>query len=239
MDPNTFTMPYLESLSTGELAELAGRNGLDIPLGLERIFIIGELLELGRADIRRHSMRDQENGEGKDMDAIVPVGEFGELSALPEQYGMPYMEVLIRDPLWVFAFWEVKRKPRDSQGEDADSEEYFLRIVPLRGDGMRADTAASFTVAVGANDRSLYLGIPLDDGRCFRVDLCVRQNETSAVLASSRPFRLPRLIDPPSDAPRGDGDMQAAYRNPLSGLSGAGSFPLVRSVDRLHRNKGA
>jgi len=234
MDFHPFTMPYLESLSTGELVELAIRNGLDIPPGLERVFIIGELFELGRVGARP---RDWENGGGHGMDAVAPSDEFGELAVLPDQYGASFVDVLIRDPLWVFAFWEAKKQVRDSQG--AGTEERFLRIVPLRGEGMQADTAASFTVAVGADDRSLYLGIPHDEGRCFRVDLCVRQGEVCSVVAASRPFRLPRLIEPPSDAPRGDGDVQAAYRNPLSGLSGAGRFPLVRSVDRLHRCKGA
>jgi len=234
MDFNPFTMPYLESLSTGELAQLAGRNGLDIPHGLERVFIIGELLELGRA------RRGWESGEVAEMSSGAPAGEFfGGLAALPEQYGASYVDVLIRDPLWVFAFWEVKRLARDPQGEDANPGERFLRIVPLRGEGMQPDTSASFTVAVGEGDRSLYLGIPHDGERCFRVDLCLRQDGACSVLAASRPFRLPRLIDSPSDAARGDEGVQAAYRNPLSGLSGAGSFPLVRSVDRLHRCKGA
>ena len=40
------TIPYLESLSTGELIDLAVKNGLDIPPGLERVFIIEELLYL-------------------------------------------------------------------------------------------------------------------------------------------------------------------------------------------------
>jgi len=208
-------MPYLESLSTAELAELAGRNGLDIPPDLERVFIIGELLELERAEARWGGL-----GEGGEE----PAGEFaGELSELPDQYGVSYIDVLIRDPLWVFACWEAKRQAQD---DGAGSPEHCLRIVPLEGS---ADDSASFTVAVGAGDRSLYLGIPHDAGRRFRVELCTGQG---AVLAASRPFRLPRLAAPPS------GGERSAYGNPLSELSGAGRFPLVRSVDRPHRGKG-
>jgi len=225
-------MPYLESLSTAELAELAGRNGLDIPPNLERVFIIGELLEFERMDARWDGHRRGEGGEGGDMATDLSVGEpVGELKELPEQYGMSYIDVLIRDPLWVFAFWEVKRQARGLQEEGADSVEYCLRIVPLRGNDLLADTTASFTVSVGTNDRSLYLGIPHEDGRCFRVELCTRQG---AVLAVSRPFSLPRLV---AEAPRDDG-VRAVYDNTLSELSGVKRFSLVRSVDRLHRCKG-
>jgi len=235
MDFPSFTMHYLESLSTGELAELADRNGLDIPPGLERVFIIGELLELERYDRR--------NGEVDDAGLSMPSGEFIMPTALPDQYGMSYIDVLIRDPLWVFVFWEVKKQGRNSQGGDAGPNEYCLRIVPLKGDEMRADIDASFTVAVGMDDRSLYLGIPHDAGRCFRVDLCARSGDGCAALAVSRPFRLPWLVGPksygqiPNDAR--EREMQAVYRNPLSELSGAGRFPLVRSVDRLPRDKGS
>ena len=227
-------MPYLESLSTAELAELAGRNGLDIPPGLERVFIIGELLELERMEARRPG------GEWRYPAGELRPGEFegelSEVSELPDQYGMSYVDVLIRDPLWVFACWEVKKQARDAQDGEADPE-HCLRIVPLRGDDLVTDVAASFTVAVGAGDRSLYLGIPHEGGRCFRVELCARQGEDFAVLAASRPFRLPGLVPPPPDSPLEDGD-HAVYGNPLAELSGASRFPLVRSVDRPHRHKG-
>ncbi|MCL2192173.1 MAG: DUF4912 domain-containing protein [Treponema sp.] len=231
-------MPYLESLSTAELVELAGRNGLDIPPSLERVFIIGELLELERANAKWDNRQQAENGESPDDLPESDLVELREIAELPEQYGFSYIDVLIRDPLWVFAFWEIKRSARDFQDEGASSVEHCLRIVPLRGgaDDLRADIAASFTVAVGASDHSLYLGIPREDGRCFKIELCVRQGEGCTVIAASHPFRLPRLVSPPSDLFL-DPDVRKVCDNPLSVLSGAKCFPLVRSIDRLHRHK--
>ncbi|MCL2600620.1 MAG: DUF4912 domain-containing protein [Treponema sp.] len=226
MNCHPFTVPYLESLSTGELAELADSNGLDIPPGLERVFIIGELLELERAAAKP---------EAKDADPDAPTGEPSEYAVLPEQYGMTYVSVLIRDPLWVFAFWEVRKQAR----EDAQPKEYCLRIVPLEGG------ADAFTVTVGESDRSLYLGIPHEGGRRFRVDLCVRQGDGLALVAESRPFRLPRLVGQKPDVKPGeprDGDAAGrdVYGNPLAELSGARCFPLVRSIDRRpQQSKGA
>ena len=226
-------MPYLESLSTAELVELAGRNGLDIPPNFERVFVIGELLELGLAnarwDERLREVGDEAAWGDPSGEGTIEPREIVDVAELPEQYGSSYVDVLIRDPLWVFAFWEIRKQGREPQDDEAG---YCLRIVPLRGDDLLADIAASFTVAVGAKDTSLYIGIPDEDGRCFRIELCVKQGDGQAVLAASHPFRLPRPVAPP------DGDPRAVYGNPLAELSGVRCFPLVRSVDRLHRNKG-
>ena len=224
MDFQSFKVRYLESLSTGELVELADRNGLDIPPDLERVFIIGELLEL-----ERYGRRD-EDGEGKE----VAAGELAGLAKLPERYCVSYIDVLVRDPLWVFAFWEAR-----AQDEGPDAGERFLRVLPLRGGDFLADASAALTVGVGAGDGSLYVGIPYDMGRHFRIDLCAWQNGGGAVLASSRPFTLPRLagqqnggLSPPDE----NGDARAG---PLSELSGASRFRLVRNTDRLSRRKDA
>jgi len=210
MDFASFKMRYLESLSTAELAELADRNGLDIPPGFERVFIIGELLEL-----ERHGRRGAEEEPEE--------GEFTELAALPDAYGLPRIDVLVRDPLWVFAYWEPRRHP-----EGSEPAEPFLRVVPLRGEEMLPDGAASLTVAVAPGDRSLYLGIPAGEGRCFRVELCERRGEDRSVAAASRPFTLPKAFEPGAEG-----------LSPLAVLSGAEGFPIARSVDRLSRLKGA
>jgi len=221
MDFNSFKIRFLEGLSTAELVELADRNGLDIPPGLERVFVIGELLELERRDGRR----DADMAEGP-----AESGEFGGVPELPERYGASYVDVLVRDPLWVFAFWEINSRPRDAKEEDAAPEERFLRVVPLRGDGLAPDAEAALTVAVGADDRALYLGIPPDEGRVFRVDLCARRGNERFALASSRPFRLPRPV----------GEPRARFLDaPLAVLSGAAGFPLARSVERLPRRDRA
>ena len=45
VDDARLNRPFLESLTTAELIQLADRTGIDVPPGLERIVIIGELLE--------------------------------------------------------------------------------------------------------------------------------------------------------------------------------------------------
>jgi len=213
-----FTMPYLESLSTAELAALADGHGLDIPPDLERVFMLGELLEYGDFLRRR-------GGAAPKLDP--PAEAFREPAALPERYGAPFVDVIVRDPLWVFAFWETKKPPADAgdagPGSGDAAKGHFLRVVPLGGgDG------ESFTVDVGAANGSLYVGVPRLDVRSFRLDLCARRGEGHAVIAESGEFRMPRHV---GDG-EGDAELRAVHENPLARLSGAGSFMLARSVDR-------
>ena len=212
MDP-AFTMPYLESLSTAELAALAGRNGIDVPAGLDRVFIIGELLEAVPPP-------------PAEVPAPAVAEGAWELAELPGQYGISYVDVLVRDPLWVFAFWEAKPGVLETSGG-----EYCLRVVPLSEGDFRPDPASSFTVAVGPGDRSLYLGINPEEGRLFRIDLCSVRGGETAVIAESRPFRMPEVPDAAAAA--------ATAASRLAVLSGAGRFPLALGADRIPRRAGA
>jgi len=203
MDFQSFKVRYLESLSTSELVELADRNGLDIPPGLERVFVISELL-----DLERYAHRD-EGDEERDV-------KFGGLPELPSRYGVSRVDVLVRDPLWAFAFWECKRPAPNRNGAAAD---LFLRVVPLRGSDLRADGEAALEVAAGREEGSLYVGIPCEMGRDFRIDLCARQGAGAAALAASAPFRMPALAD-------------AREAGALALMSGAQGFPTARSAGR-------
>ena len=215
-----FTMPYLESLSTGELLTLADMSGLDIPPGLEPIFIIEELLDWDRD-------HDEYNDDVEDVDRNI----FNPVMILPNRYHFSFVEALIRDPLWAFVFWEVKAHDRELYEKSEDFEGYCLRVSPFVDGKAQAD---SFLVTVGVKDTSRYLGFPPDDGRCFKIELCVQLAENITVLAVSRPLTLPRLVKVHQAQP----EIRAVYRNSLAQLSGVDRFSLVHSEDRELRPRG-
>jgi hypothetical protein len=228
MDSSCFTMSYLESLSTGELITLAEKSGLDIPHGLERVFIIEELLYLGH------------NGDDK-ADDIVDMShhEFKELAALPKHYNISSVEVLVRDPLWAFVFWDLKEHDRLLHQKMADFPGYWLRVIPMKEEANQQedthaarqrvpDLASSFTVAVGLNDSGWYVGFPPDDGRWFKIELCTMYQDDFTVLAESPSFMLPGLI----------GRRDDLQENRLAQLSGVDHFALAHSEDRLSRPRG-
>jgi hypothetical protein len=210
------TLEHLEGLSTPELVELAGKYGLDILSEIERASIIEELLYLDHDT-------DNENHQE------APPNGFREFTFLPRQYHVSFVETLIRDPLWVFVFWEIKTHDRDMYEKAEDFDGYCLRITPLNEVTLEPGGAA-FIVTVDADDHGRYLGFPPEDGRCFKVELCLLKGVIYNVIAESRPFVLPRLIEPKRDEL-----VQAVYGNPLALLSGVEQFPLIHSEDHLVR----
>jgi len=137
----------LESLSTDELIKIADTYGVDIPPELERIFIIEEILEAVNSAI--------ENPE----DPIEVNPSYSEAVLLPKQYNISYIEVIIRDPLWVFVFWEIKSHDRETHENANDFKGYFLRIIPLNKDGKEIKSKEdTFTVLISREDNARYLG---------------------------------------------------------------------------------
>jgi hypothetical protein len=226
MDDYHISRSYLEGLTTGELAALAEGEGIDVPPGLERNFIIEEILEAFSDDFFDAFLND-DSGERA---AILEEKHFLEPVPLPKQYNITYIDVIIRDPLWVYAFWEIKNSDREILERNAEFQGYYLKVSPLGkcGDG------ESFTVSVGTSDFAWYLGfspesitggrVKTNTGNCrFRVELYARLGETQELLAASRSFSMPSLLGVPETF---------GEQNQLRRLSGTEELPILRSGER-------
>jgi hypothetical protein len=231
MDDSWINRPYLESLTTRELVRMADGLGIDIPPGLERVFIIEEILEFASED----------EDAGKPESPALVETDFLDTVSLPKQYNITFIEIMIRDPLWVFSFWEIKSHDKELHEKAPDFGGYYLKALPLGGVGFpkrgiahrEAPEAENlFTVPVGTADTAWYLGFPPSGGR-YKVELCVLRGSEEIVLAVSRPFKLPKLLNLPGV--EGNEAMDAIYKNPLIRLSGAEDFHVLRNVDRLSR----
>ncbi|MDR2101260.1 MAG: DUF4912 domain-containing protein [Treponema sp.] len=224
MDDPCLEKAYLESLTTHELIKLADRFGIDIPPGLERIFIIEELVDLAAGD------------EPNSENPREPLREAGFLESvpLPKQYNITFIEVLPRDPLWVFTFWEVKGHDKELYERASNFMGYHLRVCPQ--DVLdAAGSDSSFIVPVEPSDTAWYLGFPPSGGR-YRVELCVVRGDEAITLAVSHPFKMPKLLNPPKTVETGGAvEEQGVYKNPLSCLSGIKDLPVLRNGDRLSR----
>jgi len=169
----------------------------------------------------------------------VALQEENDLLPLPKHYNISFVETLIRDPLWTFVFWEIKKQDRDFHENSVHFDGYRLRAVPLKEPGFRPDMAASFTVTVGRNDCGWYMGFPANGWRCYKIELCAKHRNDYTVLAESNMFSLPRPVQPRLETASRvmdiDEEIQALYRNPLAQLSGIDRFLLYRGIDRQSR----
>ena len=228
--------------------KLADMYGLDVSVCHQRVDIIEELADYGKKNSVTDRTGDAYESEDTARDGVVGKEDhdaddgFGASAALPKQYNISFIEVNVRDPLWVFVFWGIKSQERELHENTPDFKGYCLRAVQLAENSPQPGGIVAFSVAVGVEDISRYLGFPPGNGRLFQVELCALHGTGGAVLAASRPFRLPRLINNRNNnctVPGQNSDINNAYTNPLAQLSGIENYSLTRSVDRLPRAKEA
>ena len=239
------TRAYLESLTTDDLFKIADDFGVDIPPGLDRPFIIGELLDIALADVREFGNSSGFMAEETDMmDTVLT-----ESVPLPRQYNITFVEVMIRDPLWAFVFWEIKAQDKEHFEKAPDFGGYYLKVSPWAKPAgaprqEKADTD-NFTVSVNPNDTAWYLGltsfmvqgITAADNTQYKLELCAGLGGNETVLAASGPIRLPGLPELPSRQEKLE--PSGAWENPLIRLSGYEDFHILRKNERQPRTKRA
>ncbi|HHU35912.1 MAG TPA: DUF4912 domain-containing protein [Treponema sp.] len=174
MDEEKLTKTHLESLSTHDLLEIADDYGVDIPAGLNRRFIIGELLEMAE-DNARYAVKTAALA-----DSAMPIPE----ESLPESYNETRITVLLRDPGWIYIYWDFHTSKFNTLFDNPNFDSFFLRVNTFS----REDSSQLldfFDVEVGATDRKWYVRLS-DKKNYYRVDLfCRIKQEKDRILAAS------------------------------------------------------
>ena len=193
MDNTPLGRAYLETLSMTDLVRLADDYGIDIPEGLNRRFIIGELLEVS----------SDESADRADTGALVETEFVVSPDALPETYNENQITVLLRDPGWIFVCWDFQTNLIAALTGNTHFESLFLRVNFLSGT-KPAQTTDFFDVDVGLADRKWYIHLSGHAPSC-RVDLyCRYQQEREELIARSSelPLSVPVLGETASQGKR-------------------------------------
>jgi hypothetical protein len=213
---------HLETLTTNELIKMADAMGIFIPLDLERSFIIQELLEAGVELNTEEPQRVSEDSS----DAIQTF----EFAPLPKQYNVNYLEVLLRDPLWAFVYWEINSLSRKTYESFSDFKGFILHVEPLPFKGEKS-LIEPFSISVGSTDT--FWGIYIQpEMKLFQVKLCAKRGERKEMIVSSREINVPQPLDP------GNEKVRNCSKYPMLGLSGIEEFEIIHNIDktpRVHR----
>jgi len=187
------TSEKLASLSVEDLYLFAERMGLDLPSGLERVFVLEEILDVLAEDseerlaARGDALRVEEmKYSGSEPDSIVLAKDPEQV--LERRYNETMIRALVRDPSWAFAFWDISDAERTAfRGEDQGAA-LFLRVSELDG----AAKKEFFDIPVSFDDLQWYINLPRPAVR-FRIDLCARHGASRLrVLARSNEVEAPR-----------------------------------------------
>ncbi len=164
---------YLESVSTDELLQLAELYGLFVPSGLNRSFIIRELLDI-----------DDYNYTGTDKSAEADTEKYCISTGLPASYNSTEISVIIRDPMWLFVFWDFCKAEFEELTKNEKFDSFVLRVL-LFAEGERTAPYDYYDVDIKKTDRSRYIHLSFDD-IVTRIKLCARfEKNELRVLAES------------------------------------------------------
>ncbi len=190
MSDTKLSRAYLETLPSADLIALADDLGIDIPENLNRRFIIGELLEAAED-------MDDSDDDLEESDEITTAD-------LPDTYNETLISAVLRNPVWLFAYWDVKKDHIALVRKSDKVQSLSLRVTMFHRD--EPETVADFfDVPITIEDRNRYILLPAGFG-FVRVDLVLNmEDEAYEVWASTGmitlPYVSPRIANPLPETP--------------------------------------
>ncbi|MBN1520664.1 MAG: DUF4912 domain-containing protein [Spirochaetales bacterium] len=218
----------LNGLSLEALYALAEKMGLDLPAGLERVFVVEAVLEAFDEDNEERRASgdaaihiEEKKFSGSELDEID-----ASLDAAPcivGRYNETVIHCVPRDHEWAFAFWDVRDDEQDLLKAEGGFSGFFLRVV--KNPSHDGKGSSGFDIPVEDDDNHWYIHLPEQD-TVYRLDLCARFGAKFRPIAHSHAFRTPRSVLTTAD----DGlePKQAA----LAGLSGIDHLMIQNLPDR-------
>ncbi|TVR57087.1 MAG: DUF4912 domain-containing protein [Spirochaetaceae bacterium] len=207
----------LEQLSREKILQIAEKNEIDVTADMEPsavIDLIIELIEDERIEWQlrnNHAVKMQEKKydivhEDEFAPLVIPITD----PEIPERYNETRVVLLLRDPAWAFAYWDIK--DLEMITEDDQFENIFLRVVECSSPDSVA-LVDSFDIPVGPSDTRWYINLPNQD-TFYRIRLMVIIDGHDVMLAESNSVSVPSggIADVPSDsAPLSNADKIIAY----------------------------
>lgn len=186
MENKVLSKQELESMSTSDLISLADEYGIEIPDNLNRRFIIEELLETSE------ELFNSFNSNEKD-DVTIDESENEFPDELPLSYNDTEINLTMRNPEWIFVFWDISESDFTELKFDENFKNLFLHIAfydSLDDDEKPLD---SIEIKIELETREQYILIPKNK-KVLNVTLVASfENEEPRILASTRRIQIPSV----------------------------------------------
>jgi len=216
------TRERLQSISLQELAALARSEGLEVDETPDKGALIEFLLENREERKKEHEAENNaairvEEAKYEITDEEQPEDgpAVAEALALTEHCSQTRIVLMVRDPHWAFAYWQIEQKRMLKLASQPDPPPLLLRVH----EASAASAAPAFDIPVQVSDSSWYIYLPDDDGE-YWLELGYLSGVRFHHLAASNRVRTPR----------------EGFADPQSGDTGAGQqiLELLSGLDVLN-----
>ena len=225
----------LESMSTAELVKLSCEYGIDFPDDLERCFVIEELLDAQKendppvdpsggmlieeeSEELQEDIKEMPKKEGKESrrKGTKSARKRKELTGdLPLSYNKNTIDAVLRNPAWLFVFWDIKEALIETLSSDPAFQSLFLHVSFFDSpEDEQPEDFFDLKTALCPGERYVMV---VGDRRFVKVDLAASYGDREPDLfASTRTIEIPRE----SDTVRGANPGHKIDFPPLVELSG-------------------
>ena len=168
----------LQNLATSDLIDLANSLELFVPPNFSRISLISEIL----------SMNSELEALPYNILKILPLED--EMDDLPTSYGMTEVRILLRDPMWLFAFWDINTNQLEQLLKTDPNVSIFLRVMSFKSE--KDDTYYAFEdINVKQEERSIYIHTSINE-EVTQVALMFKTKHKTELMAKSNFIYMPR-----------------------------------------------
>ncbi len=187
------TRERLDGLPMHALLELSRKESLEVDYDLPRDELIGELFEAFEEDRReRESLNNlivkMEQSKFAGLSDDKPEPTVADMDPrIPESYDENRISLVLRDPTWALAIWEVKRKDQKVSGQDYEFRGYGLKVMehPHHVDALPDPAAkAVFLIPIPQALGTRYIHLPTP-GRWYSLELHVLHDRETRFLRRS------------------------------------------------------
>ena len=190
------TKERLQRLPLSSLLEIAVKEGITVPEGMDRETLIEEIQEALEED--RDEREQSNNSAMRIKEKKYDVIQDEELEPqektdypLPDRYNETRIVALLRDPLWAFAYWDLSDSDIEPIQSSPDFGDLFLRVHEASADKSQAgENESFFDIPVKLNDSSWYINLP-NPGELYWIELCWSVDEKEHILCRSNTIRSP------------------------------------------------
>ena len=200
----------LSDASYEALLRLADTYAADVPDNVTRDEleeIVSEAIDEWKVEHRQqnaHSVRVEETKYDILIDMQVARETEVEIE-LPDSYNETRVVLMLRDPSWAFAYWDLRNSDRIRFSRSEGFEGLVLRVISLdHPDDQKHDGRPRFEIPVTLIDSRWYFNLP-DQQTYYQIALVALMDGREEMLAHSNVITVPRgSIAEEQDEDRGD-----------------------------------
>ena len=222
------TKDRLRTLSVTELSQIAEKGHIHVHPDMDKdalVNLIFEALEDERLDregsnnltIRIEAMK---YAVSQDEELLL---DFDDDIVLPDRYGENRLVLMLRDPSWVYCYWDIEDRTLDELKAEREFSGFVLRVIELAAPDWGKDSYVDwFDIPIQFEDLRRYINLPSEDA-FYGVELYAQVGEKEGLMARSN------IVESSRDCVAPDPSGGNPERDRLIELSGfstdVGKFP--------------